>query len=47
MIRIDEKGFVLCPLCGRRTKTKVYRDTILKRFPLYCGWCKKEIIIDK
>ena len=32
-----------CPVCGSRTRTKVYFDTVLVRFPLYCPKCKKEI----
>ena len=31
---------------GSKTKTKVYEDTVLVKFPLYCCECKKEIIID-
>ena len=35
--------WVCCPVCGSRTRTKVYFDTVLVRFPLYCPKCKKEI----
>ena len=34
--------WVLCPSCGEKTRTKIYRDTVLVRFPLYCAKCKKE-----
>lgn len=30
----------------RKTRTKVYDDTVLVKFPLYCPKCKKEIKID-
>lgn len=43
---IDEKGHIRCPACGRKTKTKVYPDTELKRFPLFCPWCKEETVVD-
>ena len=43
---INEKGFICCPDCGRRTKTKVNPDTALKNFPLYCDRCKKEYVVD-
>ena len=36
--------WIHCPICGG--KTKVYDDTVLVKFPLYCPKCKKEIKID-
>lgn len=27
-------------LCGGKTRTKVYEDTVLLKFPLYCLKCK-------
>lgn len=38
--------WVCCPVCGGKTRTKVYEDTVLVKFPLYCPKCKKEIRID-
>jgi hypothetical protein len=35
-----------CPICGEKTRTKVYEDTVLVKCPLYCPKCKKEIRID-
>ena len=47
MVQIStEFKWVPCPLCGRKTHTKVYEDTILVHFPLYCLKCKKETLID-
>lgn len=43
---IKESVWVSCHLCGRKTHTKVYQDTVLVRFPLYCPKCKKETLID-
>lgn len=42
-----KNGYMLCPVCGRPTKTKVVPGvTRLHRFPLFCKWCKKESNID-
>ena len=38
--------WVNCPICSGKTRTKVYEDTILVNFPLYCPKCKKEIRIN-
>lgn len=41
----DEK-WVLCPLCGNKTRVKLREDTLLFHFPLFCPKCKKESLID-
>jgi hypothetical protein len=46
-LETNEKRFILCPVCRRSTKVKANPDTELKRFPLYCPWCKEEYIVDK
>ena len=38
--------WIHCPICGEKTKTKVYENTVLVNFPLYCPKCKKEMCID-
>ena len=45
-IKINDRGFILCPGCGQRTNTMVLYETILKSFPLYCNHCKRTHIID-
>lgn len=35
-----------CPICGEKTDVKVFEDTVLFNFPLYCPRCKKEIRIN-
>ena len=35
--------WVRCSLCRKQTKTKIYPNTVLIRFPLYCQECEKEI----
>lgn len=42
----NESQWVLCPVCGGRTKTKVFEDTVLVNFPLYCPKCKKELRVN-
>lgn len=41
-----ESLWVRCPICDGKTRTKVYADTVLVKFPLFCPKCKKEIRID-
>ena len=38
--------WVLHPVCGNKTRTKVYDDTMVLNFPLYCPKCKKEVRVD-
>lgn len=41
-----ESLWVRCPVCKGKTRIKVYQETVLVRFPLYCPKCKKETPID-
>lgn len=45
-MQTNSNGFILCPKCAGKTKTKVIPGTKLVRFPLYCTWCKRETVID-
>jgi len=38
--------WIRCPICQGKTRTKVYADTVLVRFPLFCPKCKEETLID-
>ena len=38
--------WIHCLICGGKTRTKVYEDTVLVKFPLYCPKCKREVLID-
>lgn len=40
------KGFICCPRCGRKTKTKVNSNTRVYNFPLWCGWCRNETMVN-
>ncbi|WP_318317783.1 cysteine-rich KTR domain-containing protein [Staphylococcus aureus] len=38
--------WILCPICGNKTRPRIRVDTILKNFPLYCPKCKNETLIN-
>ena len=38
-------GFLLCPRCGRKTRTLVREDTELIRFPLFCPKCRYSSVV--
>ena len=41
---MDEQ-WVLCPKCHHTTRLKIFKDTVLKNFPLFCPKCREETII--
>lgn len=43
---MQEVNWILCPICGNKTRDKIREDTILKNFPLFCPKCKSECLID-
>ena len=43
MIKIE---WLLCPVCGNKTRLKIRADTELKNFPLFCPKCKQETLIN-
>nr|WP_286079329.1 cysteine-rich KTR domain-containing protein [Bacteroides intestinalis] len=38
--------WILCPICGSKTRLKIRADTILRHFPLFCPKCKNETLIN-
>ena len=38
--------WILCPVCGNKTRLKIREDTELKNYPLYCPKCKQETLIN-
>lgn len=42
MTTLPKQLWVRCPACGNKTRIKVYEDTVLLNFPLYCPKCKAE-----
>lgn len=37
--------WILCPVCGSKTRNQIREDTILINYPLFCPKCKKETLI--
>lgn len=38
--------WICCPKCTGKTRAKVYPNTVLINFPLYCPKCHREFLID-
>ena len=43
---MKEVQWILCPVCGNKTRLKICDDTELKNFPLFCPKCKQETLIN-
>ena len=43
---MDKTEWILCPLCGSKTRNKVMEDTVLINYPLYCPKCRQETLIE-
>lgn len=41
---IKEK-WIICPVCGSKTRNRTREDTELRNFPLFCPKCKQETVI--
>ena len=41
-----QKQWVLCPICGAKTRLQIFRETELKTFPLFCPKCRHESVIN-
>jgi len=42
----EEKHWVLCPVCGAKTRLQLLPETELKVFPLFCPKCRRESIVN-
>ena len=42
---MKSEKWILCPVCGSKTHTKIRDDTVLLNFPLFCPKCKQETLI--
>jgi Zn-finger nucleic acid-binding protein len=42
----ENMKWLLCPLCGNKTRNRIREDTILKNYPLYCPKCRQEVLIE-
>lgn len=38
--------WVRCPCCNHKTRLKVYGETVLLHFPLFCPKCKRETVVN-
>ena len=43
---MNTQRWILCPICGNKTRVMIRDDTELMNFPLFCPKCKKEVIIN-
>ncbi len=43
---MKQEKWLLCPVCGNKTRLKLREDTILEKFPLYCPKCRQETLIN-
>lgn len=43
---LNETVWILCPVCGGKTRDKIRKDTIMKNYPVFCPKCKQEILIN-
>lgn len=42
---MENAEWILCPVCGNKTRYRIREDTILINYPLYCPKCKQESLI--
>ena len=43
---MKQQKWLLCPVCGNKTRLKLREDTVLEKFPLFCPKCKQETLIN-
>ena len=43
---MKKEHWIVCPFCQSNTHIKIYEDTVLLNFPVYCDSCQKELIIN-
>ena len=43
---MKQEKWLLCPVCGNKTRLKLREDTALEKFPLFCPKCKQETLIN-
>ena len=42
----SEEKWILCPICGAKTRARLLPNTVLRNFPLFCPKCRRESIIN-
>ena len=43
---MKQEKWLLCPVCGNKTRLKLREDTVLEKFPLFCPKCKQETLVE-
>lgn len=41
-----KNSWLICPICGGKTRNQVREDTVLINFPLFCPKCKHVTVIN-
>ena len=44
--KLKQTEWILCPVCGSKTRSRIREDTILINYPLYCPKCRQERLIE-
>ncbi len=42
---MGKEKWLLCPVCGNKTRLRLRVDTVLINLPLYCPKCRQETLI--
>lgn len=42
----SQEKWVMCPICGAKTRLKLLKQTVIRDLPLFCPKCKNECIIN-
>ena len=42
---MENNIWLMCPVCGSKTRCQVRKDTVLLNYPLFCPKCKHETLI--
>ncbi len=43
---MKQEKWLLCPVCGNKTRLRLREDTVLENFPLFCPKCRQETLIN-
>lgn len=44
--QMKKDHWIVCPLCHSNLQIKIYEDTVLLNFPVYCSACQKELLVN-
>jgi len=43
---MKQEKWLLCPVCGNKTRLRLREDTVLENFSLFCPKCRQETLIN-